>query len=662
MHEQLLSVANVGPLSVRNRMVFSAPGLAYAGLDENANRPTPELVAYWESLARGGVGLLITEPQSVHPTSTPNPRTVENRSDEVIPLLRDVADAVHDRGAKLIGHLWHAGFLGATGYRNLPLWAPSAVRAPMGALVPAGGGSIAYAMTRDDVQEVIEAFAAAARRLAEATFDGVEINAANGFLLAEFLSPKVNLRADEYGGGLENRCRLVIAVQEAVRKAVGPGLAVGLRISADPYIEPGLLDSDLPELARHLSRSAHPDYLNVMPALLPDASVPQGVGADIARAVRRASGIPVIYNGWLATAEGAESLLVGGDIDLVGMTRALLADPQLPSKAQTAGGSTQIRACIACNQTCSGGAMGMGALATPYCLLNPAPADAARLVPRKDGAGETVLVIGGGLAGLEAARLAAARGYAVTLWEQDDDIGGQLRSVANAPQRGTFREAVEFYRRELLALGVDVEFGREATVEEVMAVDPDAVVVATGSTPAMPAWFQSRDGSAGAPTDVRAVLSGTAEVGKRVVIAMAQVDHGYQAIPVAEMLADRGHEVTVVSPALEPCINQDFFTSENAYRRILRKGVRFLTTTEVVGMRSGEVQTRNVYTQQAGTLPADSLVVSYGGVANDSLLGQLQDARRNVLAAGDCVSPRDIAGAISDGMRVMQALELALRR
>lgn len=662
MAEQLLSEFRIGPMSVRNRIVFTAPAPAYAGLDENANRPTQELAAYWEYLARGGAGLLVTEPQSVHPTSTLNPRTVENVSDDLVPLYRQVADAVHDGGAKIVGHLWHAGFLAATGYRNLPLWAPSAVRAPMGAMVPMGGGAIAYGMTQHDIREIIGAFASAAARLRQATFDGVEINAANGFLLAEFLSPKVNLRQDEYGGSLENRCRIVAEVVRAVREAVGPGLVVGVRLSADPYIEPGLTESDLPEVARHLSGSSPFDYINLMPALLPDASFAQGAGSDVAQAVRRESGVPVIYNGLLTDPAAAESLVREGDIELVGMTRAILADPRLPSKLES-GQRDQIRACIACNQTCSGGAGGLAALGTPSCLLNPLPAEVDRLARTKDGAGQKLLVIGAGLAGLEVARLARLRGFSVTVWERGDDIGGQVRLAANVPQRARFREAVEFYRGQLAALDIDLQLGREATVESVEAFNPDAVVVATGSTPAMPPWLRSRNGDAAGVSllDVRTVLAGNVKLGKRVVIAMAEVDHGYQALPVAELLADRGHEVTIVAMAFEPSINQDFFTSEHAYRRLLRKGVRLVTTTEVTAVHPGEVEIRNVYTRQAGRLPADSVIGSYGGMVNDSLVGQLEERRANVFAVGDCVSPRDIAGAISDGIRLMAKLPTAVR-
>ncbi len=650
-------------MSVRNRIVFSAPAPAYAGLDENANRPTEELAAYWEYLARGGVGLLVTEPQSVHPTSTLNPRTVENVSDDIVPRYRQVADAVHDGGGTIVGHLWHTGLLGASGYRNLPLWSPSALRAPMGAMVPMGGGALGYEMAPHDIREIVEAFAAAAGRLRQATFDGVEINAANGFLLAEFLSPKVNLRHDEYGGTLENRCRIVVEIVTAVRQAVGPGLAVGVRLSADPYIEPGLTENDLPELARHLCSAAPLDYVNLMPALLPDASFPQGAGSDVALAVRREAGVPVIYNGLVTDPATAESLVSDAGLELVGMTRAILADPHFPLKLK-AGQPDQVRICVACNQTCGGGAGGLAALGTPSCLLNPWPAEVDRLTRTRDGEGQKLLVIGAGLAGLEVARLARLRGFAVTIWERDAEIGGQLRLVTRVPQRAQFREAVEFYRRQVASLGIELQFGREATVEAVEAYDPDVVVVATGSTPAMPLWLQSHNGGgAGGPVlDVRSALEGNREFGKRVVIAMAEVDHGYHALPLAELLADRGHEVTVVAMALEPCINQDFSTSEHAYRRLLRKGVRFVTTTEVTGVHPGEVETRNAYSRETGRLPADSVVVSYGSSANDRLVDRLQERRANVFSVGDCVSPRDIAGAISDGIRLMEKLPVAVRR
>lgn len=658
MTGQLLSGVQIGPLTLPNRIVFSAPGPAYAGLDENANRPTGELAAYWEHQARGGVGLLITEAQGVHATSILNPRTVENTSDEIVPLYRKVADAIHDGGAKVVGHLWHAGFLGATGYRSLPLWGPSAVRAPMGAAVPLGGGAVPYAMTHEDIRTIVDAFGSAARRLREATFDGVEVDAAHAFLLAEFLSPKVNLRTDEYGGNLENRCRIVVEILRAVREAVGPGLVVGVRLSADPYIEPGLVESDLPDIAKHLAEFATVDYISVMQALLPDAACPEGVGSEVARSVRRAAGIPVLYNGLLTDPATAESLLAGGDIDLVGMTRALLADSELPAKVG-AGQIDQIRTCVACNQTCSG-----LALATPYCLLNPTPIEVEGLSRAADARGKRLLVIGAGLAGLEVARLARMQGFAVTIWERDARMGGQARIAAAVPQRARFEDAVTFYERQLGAWGVELCLGREATLEAVEALNPDAVVVATGSTPAMPLWATSTNGhtSEVSVLDVRAALTDGAKIGQRVVIAMAEVDRGEQALAIAELLADRGHQVTVVSPALEPCINEEFYTAEQAYRRLLPKKVRFLAITEVTGVRPGEVDTMNVYTLRLGTVPADSVVVSYGGVANDSLIDQLQVRRPNVFSAGDCVAPRDIAGAISDGMRVMEKLATVARQ
>jgi 2,4-dienoyl-CoA reductase-like NADH-dependent reductase (Old Yellow Enzyme family)/thioredoxin reductase len=658
MTGQLLSGVQIGPLTLKNRIVFSAPGPAYGGLDENANRPTGELGAYWEHQARGGVGLLVTEAQGIHPTSILNPRTVENTSDEIIPLYRPVADAIHDGGAKVIGHLWHAGFLGATGYRSLPLWAPSAIRAPMGAAVPAGGGAIPYAMSQEDIRTIVDAFAAAARRLREATFDGVEVDAAHAFLLAEFLSPKVNLRTDEYGGSLENRCRIVVEILKAVREAVGPGLAVGVRLSADPYIEPGLVEKDLPEIAKHLAQAAAPDYISVMPALLPDASCPEGVGSEVARSVRQSAGIPVLYSGLVTDPGTGESLLAGGDIDLVGMTRALLADSELPVKV-AAGHADQIRTCVACNQTCSG-----LALATPYCLLNPTPVEVEGLKRTADGQGKRVLVIGAGLAGLEVARLARMRGFAVTIWERDTKLGGQARVLATIPQRARFQDAVTFYERQLGAWGIELCLGREATVEAVEALNPDAVVIATGSSPAMPSWATSSNGHTPdmSVLDIRAAITDGAKLGKRVVVAMAEVDRGEQALAVAEFLVDRGHQVTVVSPALEPSINQEFFTSEQAYRRLLPKKVRFLAVTEVTGVRPGEVDTMNVYTLRPGTVPADSVVVSHGGVANDSLIDQLQLRRPNVFSAGDCIAPRDIAGAISDGMRVMEKLVAVARQ
>ena len=655
MDQQLFSELRIGPVSVRNRIVHTAPGAAYAGVDGDANRPTAELAAYWERLARGGVGLIVSEPQSVHPASTLNPRTVENVSDDIVPLYRRVTDAVHDHGARIVGRLWHGGFLGTPGYRSLPLWAPSAVRAPAGAPVPNGGGGIPYAMTRRDISELVEAFAGAARRLRDATFDGVEVDASGGFLLAEYLSPKVNRRADEYGGNLENRCRFVVEVLRGVRQAIGGSLALGIRLSPDPYVEPGIVAEDLPAIAARLAQSVPLDFVNVLPALLPDASSVQGTEAETTRAVRRAAGVAVIYNGRLTDPAAAAALVRDGEIDLVAMSRAILADAQLPVKART-GRTTEIRDCIACNQTCTGdmgSAMGMG---TPYCLFNPLPDEEEALARLSDGTGCRLLVIGAGLAGLEAARLARMRGFAVTIWERAAGAGGQILLAAAAPQRTSFASAIDFYLRQLAAWGIELKLGMTATPEAVDEFDPDVVVVATGSVPAMPAWWAgSRNGASdGRVIDVRSALLDPARLGSRVVIAMAETDHGFEALPLAEVLADAGHQVTVVCAAFEPSMTQDFYNSEQLYRRLPHKGVRFVPTTEVTGVRPGEAEVRNVYSQLVGSLPADSVVVSLGGVADDSLYAQLTSRRPNVHSAGDCVAPRDMAGAILDGIRVMR--------
>jgi 2,4-dienoyl-CoA reductase (NADPH2) len=658
MHQELFDEVAIGPLTARNRIVFCAPTPAYGGTDEEANQPTAELAAYWGLLARGGVGLIVGEPQSVHRTSTPGPRVIENLSDEIVPRYRQVTEAVHAQGGRIVGSLWHAGLLGAPAYRNLPLWAPSAVRAPMGALVPAGGGGIAYALTAKDIRALVAAYAAAARRLREAGFDGIEVHAASGFLLAEFLSPAVNRREDEYGGSLENRCRIVVEIIDAVREAAGGRLAVGVRLGPDPFIEPGIRAEDLPAIAAQLVARTRVDYINVAPALFPDASFPQGAGAETAGAVRAAAGVPVIYNGLLTDPTNAETLVRDEGIDLVGMTRALLADMQLPQKMQ-AGELEGVRPCIACNQTCTGGGGGMLAMAAmPYCLFNPAPAEALAPARPRDGEGRRMLVIGAGLAGLEVARLARLRGFAVTLWERGREIGGQVPLAATPPQRALLGDAVAFYRRQLDAWGIDLRLGIEATADLIDQFSADVVVVATGSTPAMPSWYRSRNGGTpdGALTNVRAVLSGAVTLGRRVAIAMAETDHGYEALPLAEMLAERGHEVTVVAAAFEPSINQDFYTAEHAYRRMLRKGVRILPSTEVVGVEDGRAELRNVHTHAASSLEADSVVISQGGAAADRLYHELAARRKNVYLAGDSVAPRDMAGAIGDALRVMQQI------
>lgn len=640
----LFSPIQIRDVEIPNRIAAAALGWEWAGPGDEP-LPSPALAQFWGMRAAGGVGLLITEPQSVHPTSTASPQIVENCSDAVIEPYRAVTKAVHSAGARVIAHLNHAGHLGGTGFRNTPLWAPSPVRAPMGNGFATGGGAIPHAMTVDEIAEVTEAFAAAAGRCVEAGFDGVEINAAEGFLLAEFLSPVINRRSDEYGG-LEGRHRFLIDVIEAVHASLD-GALLGVRIGTEEHLQGGLMTDDVAALATVLAATGLVDYLSTTPGLTPHMGYEPGAFSDLARAVKAASGLPVIYTGWVDGPEVAEALLDSGACDLVAMSRATLADPRLPVKART-GAVDEIRPCIACNACiASGVASGMG------CALNPAAAIAARL-PVDGGNGATedakkLLVVGGGPAGVEAACILARRGHDVTLWERDQRVGGQLRVAARAPHRERIAALADYLERELERAGVTTELGRTATVDDVRSFGADEVIVATGARGHVP----STPGvDLPSVVDVRSVLTGGVELGDRVLVVLARADHRFQGLTVAEFIAAQGRQVQVVTDAHFAGDHWDAGTRLDTYRRLAELGVEFTPMVELVAIREDQVEMRNVYSHEPITFVADSVVLSYGDDAESGLLAELDELDVPVHSVGDVVAPRDFQAAFRDAVAV----------
>ena len=651
--ERLFTPLRIRDVEIPNRTVASGLGWLWAGLDGEATLPTEALAHFWGARGAGGLGLIVSEPQSVHPTSTASPRVIENSSDAIVEPYRRVTEAVHAQGTKIVAQLNHAGHLGGTGFRSLPLWAPSPVRAPMGARFPAGGGVIPHAMAAAEIQELVAAFAAAAARAVAAGFDGIELNAAEGYLIAQFLSPVSNRRGDGYGGSVEARRRFLLEVVEAVRAAIGPAPLLGVRIGTDTYIEGAFTVEDIGPLAAALATSRGVDYLATAPLNPPGLGSEPGAFADLAKAARESSGLPVIYHGWVDGPSTAEELLASGVCDLVGMSRATLADPELPRKARE-GRLSEIRPCLACNQTC----LAVGSV----CVLNPAgavdPTAEGSNGRSANGAGATgqakqVLVVGGGIAGMETALQLVGHGHAVTVWEREGRLGGQLRVAARAPHRARFDALADYYERELTRCGVGVELGREATRETVAAAGADAVVIATGGfgrRPQVPGIDQPH------VTDVRSVLRGFVEPGEHTLVILGDAEHQHQGLTVAEYVASLGRSVHVVSDAHFAGDLLELTTRLDAYRRLMRSGVTFTPMVELVAIREHNVHMRNRYSLEPLTFEADTVVLAFGDDADSALLAELDGSTAPIFAAGDVVAPRDLLGAARDALLV--ALQL----
>jgi 2,4-dienoyl-CoA reductase-like NADH-dependent reductase (Old Yellow Enzyme family) len=476
----VLSPLEVGPLTLKNRIVSSAHLTHFA----RDHLPSDQHVYYFREKAKGGLGLIIMEASAVHPTSAQFPTVVFAFDERTIPWYRRIAEAVHDEGAPVLAQLWHCGQHATWNTTRHPVLAPSDVPCLYYRETP-------KVMEHEDIRTVVEAFRQSARNVREGGLDGVEINGAHSYLLAQFMSPATNRRGDEYGGSLENRLRFALEVIEATRDGLGDDRVLGIRLSADELIPTGYSLDEGVEIAKRLVAAGQLDYLNVSvgvyPTLfmvMPPMAIPPGYQVHAATRVRQAlrkagSSVPVSTVGRIKDVGMADQIVESGQADLVCMTRATIADPFLPKKA-AAGHPEEIRPCIACNQGCVGNA---GRERPITCTVNAA---AGYEESRGDGTlapaerRKKVAVIGGGPGGLEAARVAAVRGHEVVLFEKRPELGGQVNIHAKAPMRSEFKEATDYLARQVNKLGVDVRLDTEASEADVLSLDADAVIVATG--------------------------------------------------------------------------------------------------------------------------------------------------------------------------------------
>ncbi|MGY1691693.1 mycofactocin system FadH/OYE family oxidoreductase 2 [Geodermatophilus sp. SYSU D01105] len=645
-YERLAAPLRVGPVTLPNRVVFPAhlTNFAVDGL------PTARHAAYYAARAAGGAGLVVTEESTVDPADRPYEELVRGYDDAVLPGWRLVTGAVHAHGVPVFAQLNHNGGQSDSTHTRAPVTAPSPVPDPLFGEVPREASAA-------DLARLVAGYADTAARCAAAGFDGVEVQASQSSLVRQFLSPATNRRTDGYGGPLEHRARFLVEVLTAVREAVGPGRAVGVRLAGEEGVDDGTTLADAGAVARLLAAAGLVDSVSTtvgvatatLERVAPPMTTPPGyaryVAAAIRAQVRAVADVPVIGVGRFLTPAQAERALADGDCDLVGVARGQVADPEWAAKALT-GRAGEIRRCLGCNQEC----VGRVGLNRPLgCVANPrAGREAALPVPARR---RRVLVVGGGPAGLRTAATAAQRGHAVTLLEQDPRTGGAIRVAASAPGRDGLLPLVDDLAAECARAGVDVRTGVRATADDVRARAPDVVVLATGARPARPAWA----GDSARVVDVREVLTGAVSPAGDVLVLD---DLGAAAAPsVAELLATRGCAVEVVTAAM--VVGQDLGLTLDRprwQRRAAELGIRQSTDLVVQGVEGRVVRLLHHPTGGAEQRRADWVVVATHARADDELWHALRDSGLEVHRVGDCLAPRRAGAATLDGDRVGAAL------
>ena len=642
----LFAPLKLGGKTAPNRFAFAAHQTNFA----THNRLTERHAAYYAARAAGGAGLIVLEPSVVHPSDWPYEYAVFGYEPAAVDGYRRAAEAIHRHGALALAQLTHSGMQGTSHYSQRPLWGPSPVPEVNSRELP-------QAMEIEDIAAVIEGFRQAARHALDGGLDGVELNAGQDSLIRQFLSPLTNQRGDEYGGSLDNRLRFARQVMQAVREEAGRDAVIGLRLCGDEHAPwAGIKPEDAVEIAGLLAQDGLLDFFSVTSGSIytghltrPGLYQPPGFAIPLAAGIKAAVALPVLAQGSIVEPMMALAVVGEGQADAVEMTRALIADPELPLKLRR-GDLDDIRPCLLANQD---NIIGLVQNPRLSCANNPAAGyesdpEFAPLTPARNP--QRVLVAGGGPAGLEAARVAALRGHRVTLYERGQQLGGALRLAAAAPGRERLALAVDWLESQIRKLDVSVRFGVEVTADLVRQERPDVAIVTVGGRPGQQAGVRfAEDAVVATP---RQVLGGEAPSapGRAVVLDTLGDPVG---MAVAEWLNERGWQVEVVTGDM--FVGQRLTASLELTawnQRAAARGVALRPQFEALEVTARSVIGVDRFDRQELRLDDLDLVVDVSPeVPDEALYFALKTSGARVIRAGDCVAPRYLAQAILEGYR-----------
>jgi 2,4-dienoyl-CoA reductase (NADPH2) len=637
----LLSPFRIGPVSLKNRAVFSAH---LTNMAEN-HLMSRKQAHYYEARAKGGCALIITEEVSVHPSDWAYEKLIDAFAKDVIPGYLYAADRVHRHGAKIFLQLNHNGSQGSAVYSRRPLWSPSLAVDPL-------FREAAKAMEEEEIEELIAYYTLAAVYGRKGGFDGIELQASHSSLLRQFLSPYSNKRRDEYGGSIANRFRLVERIGKAVRSAIGPAMALGIRYSIEEFIEGGLTPEDTLNIAELTEKCACFDYINFSTGIATSQlylvegtmAVAPAYSAAAAGKIRGAVNIPIIVAGRIKDPKQAEKILSRGQCDMVGMVRAQISDPFFMEK--TAEGEEElINGCLSCNQDCIGR---VGLNKEIGCVQNPLVGREEALLlyglpPAKKPL--KVVVAGGGPAGLKAAITAADRGLRVVLFEKEGFLGGRIPLAASLPYRAELGDSVRNLLNEMKRLenSIEIRLNTEADAAQVRREKPDAFIAATG---AVSSEHYLRGGQKHV-CDLTDYLRERPPLGLKV--ALIDLTGSFAAASAAELLLDMGREVEIFCGSLHAAAGLGRTTDLELWtKRVKEKGCLLTPNVSVTAINGKCLTVMNNYTGATEEKIFDSVLIAAPLNALNHLYYTLKDEIPSFLV-GDALAPRNLGTAIYEG-------------
>ena len=652
-YPHLFSPIQFGSYTIKNRIMNTGHAAHFQTGD---GLPTGRYVDYLRERAKGGVGIIVTGHTVPHPDGDAA-LSFANFDQRIVPIYRRLSDATHEFEVPLLAQLGHRGrrVSDASAFLGRAMKAPSAIPPPDMSVAQ----HVPHAMTTAEVEEVIEQFAFATRRVRQGGLDGVELAVGIDYLFANFLSESSNRRTDKYGGStLAERMTFLYEVVDVVRDELGPDLILGIRFY-DDLVDYSLRLDDYKQVARLMEQTGQVAYFNMWQGIVPSprsgrAHWPShyyapGEFSHLPAGLKEVVSLPVVGAGRIDSPALAERLIAEGQQDLVGLAKTLIADPHFPNKAME-GRAEDIRTCIGCTQSCVGHIyLGLAV----GCIYNPVTGREAQWAePNPASVAKKVVVVGGGPAGMEAARVCAERGHRVVLYEKRDRLGGQVNLIIRTPKRDSFGEITGFMQRQLNKLGVEVRLRNEATAEAVLGEQPDTVIIATGSDAFRPDFLGNDRSNV---LTAREVLEGNAPVGDRVVVVDSL---GRAEGPsVAEYLADQGKQVEIVSGLNYIGAEMPPITWHHQMEQLMTKGVTLSPMTGAWEVEANSVEVYNVITWEPRTIEnVDTVVLASGGIAQDALYHALDGKVRDLYLIGDCYQPRDIELAVVDGHRVARQI------
>lgn len=629
----LFSPLTIGSMKLKNRLAMAPIG-GVSPLFDGFLRP--ELRDFILVRARGGVGMIILADAGVGFTFL-DIEVVPGVLEKMVVSASEVVKAVHEEGVCIGVQLHHSGRQFDFHFPGYRLIGPSPIPWSKRAPVP-------EELTPEEIESLIQRYVTAATHVQEAGFDFVEVKACHGYLLGSFLSPRSNRRTDQYGGNMQNRARITTEIIRRIKKKLGQSLLISCRFNGSDHVDGGMVLEEARELS-HLLIKEGADFLNISagvygshPVIIPPYDTAPGCYIPLAEAIKRGVNIPVIAVGRINDPIMGDKILKEGKADIIAMGRALIADPDLPLKARE-GRFEDIRKCIACNQGCFDKPEGL----ETTCLVNPAAAKERSMPLIPTPVPKSVMVIGGGPAGMETARVAALRGHKVHLYEKDKEVGGQWKLAAIPPGKAGFADLTKYLLTQLQKLGVKLHLETQVSDKILEAENWDVIVIATGATPIIPDF--------GAATEEMIlagdVLSGKAATGKKVVV----IGGNAVGLEVAEFLAARDKEVEVLE--MMDRIGKDLGATVSAHLRnkLNELKVKISCSTKVRAISQRIVTVIDKEGRESNR-EVDSVVIAVGSRSDDQLVQKLTGKAPELYVIGDALKPRNGLFAMREGAEV----------